>query len=215
MTLGNKFSGREVIGVAVAGAAALGGLIVALGRSHSAPSTVDRIGAALSDARDSAVEQAELRSLSATAIVERLMTAYPEVRRWVIDAAGRATDGFSDERDRIADALSDRAQQLSLPDVSAVLEALVDRLPASAEDLPQSVMESDLIAAVADKQDNRMRATIETLGVLVATSALIYALMRSPRRLEPLKDAACRAINFAQLMIDDLRGRDDPFESTG
>lgn len=221
------FSVPEIVGIATAGATALGGVIVALSRAQSHDRRTVALTAAPSDTFTAALERGRDVALQATQVLaERL----PAARDAASEQLGRVVERVPIEPDRVAEiaasglaqardagtALLERAQDSVVPAVSdaaaSVVHAASDVLnnarPAAASALDTA---SESAGRVAKQSGSLARETLSTLFWLATASALVYAALLSPERREQLKQLLASVVSEGRTLARDFQGYEEDF----
>jgi hypothetical protein len=232
----STFSVPEIVGIATAGAAALGGVIVALSRAQShdsrvpaaATMTADGVSAGLQRGREAARVAADLIAERLPTLkdsaVERLSQAAQRVQVESGRAAEAAGSGAEQARSS-GTALLGRVQEAVGPALAGAVETVgsaasgvvdsVSGVAASARENahPAASGVLDSVSASAglavDKSTSLVRETLAALFWLVAASAVVYLAILSPERREKAKSFVFGAIEETRLLVRDFQGYDE------
>ena len=237
----STLSTAEIVGVASASAAALGGVIVALGRSQAA-ATRERIEAerAMTVPRLSREGVERGRELARSAAAT-LAANYPEIRESAAELLHRATDtarprasqvssGAAQKADQVRSTgatVLERIQEEVLPAASTALSGLVERAAEARErSAPVAGDMKTVAAAKADdvksvavakadvalaKSSSAAKDTLATLAWTSAALTLIYLVLLSPERREQLKTFLWGAVDQSLALVRDFQGYEDDF----
>ena len=221
----STFRVPEIVGIATAGAAALGGVIVALSRAQShdsrlpaaANATADSVGAGLQRGRDAARGAAEMIAERLPSLKESATDRLTQAAARVQHDSGRVAEaaGVGAEQARAAGAaLIERVQETVGPALAGAVEN-VSNLASDARDNAQPAASGmlDTVSASAgravEKSTDLARETLATLFWLLAASTLVYLAILSPERREKLKGFIFGAIEETRLLVRDFQGYDD------
>jgi hypothetical protein len=229
----SSVSVSEIVGIAAATAAALGGVIVALGRSQSdSRRVVDavRTAAALpvvSAVQDKAqpVERGRHLMHAASSFVADV---YPEVLHGASDLLHRASETTRPQVEKAASLAStqagrarasgnsvvERVQESLVPTAAAALGALAERAT-EARERAQPVA-SDAVAASAARADVAVAKTSsaarESLALVVWTTlaaSLIYLVLLDAERRERVRTFLFNAFDQGRLLVQDFQGYEE------
>jgi hypothetical protein len=203
---------KEIVGIAAAGAVALGGLVVALTRSHERKAQSEGMGATLVEFGEAAVQRIHRGRRAARQVAERLSSTYPEVRRELAAVAERV----GAEAGALRDQLHARPGESLTAGFSEPLAEVIDRVMHFADDRDElsKAPVANMVASVSpsgSSPTSQLRDTLVSIAVISAASALALLFMLSPGRREQLKDALCRLLEYGQVLSDDFRGHDEGF----
>ena len=226
----SALSTAEIVGVAAASAAALGGVIVALGRSQASASRerVEVVVAAPAPriALD-AVERGRERARSAAASIA---ATYPELRVGATELIHRAAESVGPRASQVSSGAAmtaeqvratgstvlERIQEEVLPAASTAITGLVERVGEARErSAPVAGDVKSVAAAKADvalaKTTSAAKDTLATLGWTAAALTLIYLVLLSPERREQLKSFLWGAVDQTLVLVRDFQGYEDEF----
>jgi hypothetical protein len=212
MERGSGFNGKEIVGIAAAGAVALGGIVTALARSNQRNSGLANVTSTLDELKGTVADNADSGRQATGVLLRRLVEAYPGLRRDLSSALAQAASELESRTSQAGDAISSRAPE---PLVEGLVERatslglraadIVDQLPP--EDVKTRVTE--LLSNDGSSNSTRVRDSVVSIAVLAIVSVLAYVVLMSPERREAIKDALCRLVESAQLFSDDFRGYED------
>jgi hypothetical protein len=223
-----SFSVPEIVGIATAGAAALGGLIVALGRSQ-AHSVRDR-AASINvkpgvEAATSGLEHGRDAVRSAT---ERLADIWPDLRAQAEEVVARASEvphGAAERVSGVASTTGERAQSIGsdvlgrvqetvIPAVGAFVEATRERTAEMTAHGDETV--GGVVSTAGEAAERAVAATtsvaketLATLFWLIAASAVVYFALLSSERRERVKGLLYGAVEQARLLMRDFQGYEE------
>ncbi len=237
----SALSTAEIVGVAAASAAALGGVIVALGRSQAA-ATRERIEAEQAAAtlrlpRESVERGRELaRTAAAT-----LAANYPDLKDSAADLLHRATETARPRAAQVSSGAAEKADQLRstgatvleriqeevLPAASTAITHLVERAgeareksgPVAGDVKTVAAAKADemrsVAAAKADvaltKSTSAAKDTLATLAWTSLALTLIYMVLLSPERREQIKTFLWGAVDQSLALVRDIQGYEEEF----
>ncbi len=226
----SSLSAAEIVGVAAASAAALGGVIVALGRSQAAASR-ERIEAlqASSTPRLSRENVERGRELARGAAAS-LAAAYPDLKDSAADLVHRAADTARPRASQLGSSAATTAEQVRsagmtvlerlhddvLPAASVAISGLVERAGDARElSAPVAGEVKSVAAAKADvaltKSTSAAKDTLATAAWTTTALALIYLVLLSPERREQLKSFVWGAVDQTLVLVRDFQGYEDEF----
>lgn len=212
----SSLSTKEIVGIAAAGAIALGGLVTALSRSQER-GTRDAVASVLSDIGEQLVDQTAGGRSRVGDLAARLSASYPALRSELAEAGERASDELGARRDQLAGVLSDRLPSAPGATVAEQLDAWLGRATGYAreavESSPQPVEQVvvRVVPALAQPNTHRLRDTAIAIALLAIVSSVVYTVFLSEERRERFKDALCRLLAFGQTLSDDFRGIDEGY----
>ena len=230
MERSSALSNAEIVGVAAATAAALGGVIVALGRSQS-PSTTERdevvsIVPASRISRENIERGRELARQAAAS----LSANYPELKVSAGELLHRAADTARPTASRVSHEAAAKADQVRatgatvlerlqeevLPAASTALHGVVERAGDARErSAPVASDVKSVAAAKADvalaKSTSAAKDSLATVAWTAAALSLIYFVLLSPERREQLKNVLWGAVDQTLALARDFQGEDDDF----
>ena len=237
----SALSTAEIVGVAAASAAALGGVIVALGRSQAA-ATRERIEAAQAASsprlpRDNVERGRELARSAAAS----LAATYPDLKISAAELLQRATATARPRASQVGSGAAltaeqvrttgatvlERIQEDVLPAASTAISGLVERASEArerstpvADDMKTvaAAKAGDMKLVAAAKADAALTkstgAAKETLATLAWTTAaltLVYLVLLSPERREQVKAFLWGAVDQSLALVRDFQGYEDEF----
>jgi hypothetical protein len=222
----------EVVGIATAAAAALGGVVVALGRSQAAAARArsdNGLEAAVHRAATPPAAAAERGKELAKLVSSLVSTRYPELRQEVEAVVQRAAASSPSPR-RVAHSAAERAeharttstealgrvQQTVVPAATGALHGLRERAaearhrtqPAASAVVSRSAEKADLALA---KSSSAARETVAVVGWLVAATALIYIALLTPERREQVRAFVVTGFEQVRLLIRDFQGYEEEY----
>ena len=224
----SAFSVPEIVGIATAGAAALGGLIVGLGRAQSHGQRHKPAHLASLASFDGATAGVERGREALRQAGDRIGESWPELRGHAESLVERLADVQHGATARVADAAttgSERTKALSsdvieivqesvVPAVGALLETARERsssISARTDDTVGGLMAS--AGSTADravtKTTSVARETLATLFWLGAASAVVYFALLSEERRERVKAVLYSAFEKSSLLVRDFQGYDE------
>ncbi|RIK45697.1 MAG: hypothetical protein DCC58_05635 [Chloroflexi bacterium] len=212
----SSLSTKEIVGIAAAGAIALGGLVTALSRSQER-GTRDAVASVLSDIGEQLVDQASGSRSRTSELAARLSGAYPVLRSELAEAGERASDELGARRDQLAGVLQSRLPSAPGAPLAEHLEAWLERATGHAreavEAAPQPVEQvvAHVVPGLAQPNTHRVRDTAIAIALLAIVSSVVYTVFLTEDRRERFKDALCRLLAFGQTLSDDFRGSDDGY----
>lgn len=230
MERNSTLSAAEIVGVAAASAAALGGVIVALGRSQ-ASTTKDRIESVdVAATQKMARENVEKgRDLAKTAAAT-LAASYPDIRDGAADLLHRAAESARPHASKMGTSASSTAEQMKatgatvmerihddvLPAASVALSGLVEKAGEARERSgPAATDVKSVAAAKADvaltKSTNAAKDTLATVAWTAAALSLIYWVLLNPERREQLKSFIMGAVDQTLVLVRDFQGYEEEF----
>ncbi len=237
----STLSAAEIVGVAAASAAALGGVIVALGRSQ-ATSTKDRfesvdVAATQKMAKENVDKGRELAKSAATT----LAASYPDIRDGAADLLHRAAESARPHVQRAAESARPHASKMGtsasttaeqvkatgatvlerihddvLPAASVAISGLVERAGEARERSgPSADGVKAAAAAKADvaltKSTSAAKDTLATVAWTAAALSLIYWILLNPERREQLKSFIWSAVDQTLVLVRDFQGYEEEF----
>jgi hypothetical protein len=217
----------EVVGIATAAAAALGGVLVALGRSQAASARARSDNGRADALQPAAVAERgrELARLASTLVSSR----YPELRQEVEAVIQRAVASSPSprlmahtaaERAELARASGTealgRVQETVVPAAAGALHGLRERAsgarqrakPAASVAVARSAEKADMALA---RSSSAVRETAAIVGWLLAATALIYIALLSQERREQVRAFAVTAFEQARLLAKDFQGYEEEY----
>ena len=226
----STLSTAEIVGMAAASAAALGGVIVALGRSQA---NAARERSALPEtvvspklARERVDRGRELARTAASSLV----ASYPDLREGAAEILHRAADSAKPRASRVGSSAAttaeqvratgatvlDRLQEDILPAASVALSGLVERAGEARErSQPAASGMKSVAAAKADvaltKSTSAAKETVATLAWTATALTLVYLVLLSPERREQLRAFLWGAFDQVQVLVRDFQGYEDEF----
>jgi hypothetical protein len=233
MERSSALSTAEIVGMAAASAAALGGIIVALGRSQAAVTEArheqDRL-IAIEPASRLTRENIERGRDLARQAAATVSANYPELKQTASELLQRATDTARPRASLVGDQASATADQLKatgatvlerlqsevLPAASTAIAGFVERAEEAREKSGPAVTDVKSVAAAkADvaltKSTSAAKDSLATIAWLTAAASLIYFVLMSPERREQVKNALWGAIDQGLVLVRDFQGHDDEF----
>ena len=229
----------EVVGIATAAAAAIGGIVVALSRGGADPEpapmmNIDR--QALADTFSSGVERSRDSAMSA---IDSAVQNYPEMRDNVVNMIRRFSETAKPTADRAVTSLPstdelrsagstviDKLQETVIPAAADALHQIRDRVD---ENRDRALQAPALLAATGataqravDKSSQTMHRAVETsrnaaqetmaaAAWMTIAGTLLYFVMLSDEQREKVKSFVVGAFEQVQLLIQDFRGYEDEF----
>jgi hypothetical protein len=222
----SSFSGAEIVGVAAVAAASLGGIIVALGRSHAGAAKSN--APALASVPDVARHQLEHGRAAARSAAAAVADAYPGIRESAAELLSRAVETAGPQAGRASEAAAARAktarttgtqaierlQDVVIPAAAGALgsirEHASDATAKSTSPAAGVVARSGEIAdAAVAKSGNAMRETAALLFWLSAAFSLVYFVLLNEERREKLRSFAIGAYEQTRLLAQDFQGYDE------
>lgn len=234
----STFSVPEIVGIATAGAAALGGVIVALSRAQShdarpqAPvaGASEAVGAGLERGMDAARHATQLLAERLPTLRESAAERLPALKEAASDRLARVGERIPLDAERVGAVASagveqaraagatllERVQESVVPAVTSAVDSVSDAASSAAHSAqPREAVGGvlDSVGAGAgravDASTNLVREALATLFWLVAASGLVYMVLLSPERRERLKRFVFGAIEETRLLIKDFRGYEE------
>lgn len=219
----------EIVGVAAASAAALGGVIVALGRSqattHQEP--VEKVVSEVPRITKENVERGRDLARSAAA---SLVASYPDLREGAADLLHRAAETARPRASRVGSGAAstaeqvkatgatvlDRLQEEVLPAAATALSGLVERAGEARErSAPVASDMKSVAAAKADvaltKSTSAAKDTLATVAWAAAALSIVYLVLLSPERRDQLKTFLWGAVDQTLVLVRDFQGYEDEF----
>jgi len=225
----SSLSAAEIVGVAAASAAALGGVIVALGRSQASASR-DRIEALQASAPGLPRESVERGRELAKGAAASLAAAYPDLKESAADLLHRAADTARPQASRFGSSAATTAEQVRatgatvlerihddvLPAASVAISGLVERAGEARESsAPVASNVKSAAVAKADvaltKSTSAAKDTLATVAWTATALTLIYLVLLSPERREQLKTFLWGAVDQTLVLVRDFQGYEDEF----
>lgn len=215
----SAFSVSEIVGIATVGAAALGGVIVALGRAQSSAGRGVSVTAPVGQGADAVAAGVERGKDVARQMAVRIAERAPALREQASDivlridpkrVSGVASAGAEQARSA-GSSLLERVQERVVPTVAGALDSAASaasNVAHSAEPAADGVRASVAASAerAVDKSTSLAKETMATLFWLVAASALVYLALLSPERRERLKSFLSDAFDQTRMLIEDFQG---------
>lgn len=226
----SSLSTAEIVGVAAASAAALGGVIVALGRSQ-ASSTRDRdvIVAEIPAPRLSRENIDRGRELARSAAAS-LAASYPDIRDSAAELLHRAADSARPQASRVGSSAAstaeqvratgatvlDRIQEDVIPAASTAVAGLLERAGEARErSAPVASDVKSVAAAKADvaltKSASAAKDTLATVAWTATALTLVYLVLLSPERREQLKSFMWGTVDQVLVLVRDFQGYEEEF----
>lgn len=210
------FNTREILGIATAGAIALGGIVIALTRSNDNGSKTAQLAEVLEDLNALVSQAAVEKAQSTQELPGRLMAAYPGLRDDISDLVARATDEFGARTGQMGAALIERVPTAVIAGIAEQAGMLQERAEEYLEATgtkgdPSTFLGVELLVEPEPTPANRVRDSVTSVAVIATVAAAIYALLASTERREAVKDAICRLMETVQTLLDDFRGTEEPY----
>lgn len=226
----SMLSTPEIVGVAAASAAALGGVIVALGRSQasSARERVEAIEAA-KNVRISRERVDRGRELARGAAAS-VLANYPELRDSAVELVNRAATTAKPRAEQVGSSAASTADQVRttgatmldkfqsevLPAATTALSGLAERAGEARDRSAPSASDMKAVAtAKADvalaKSSSAAKDSLATVAWTASALAIIYFILLSPERREQLKNTLWGAIDQTLVLVRDFQGYEDDF----
>jgi hypothetical protein len=222
------FSTPEVIGIAAAAASALGGIIVALGRSQASAATEKAQKVDLAPVREAAVVRLAQGRDATRSAADAVADSYPDLRdaaRHLLEKAGETAKPAIDRlgASKLVDteqlrsagtAVRERVQESLVPAAVDALGNLRERVD-DGLDRSQPVASSVVAATAAgadialSKSSSAAKDTLATVGWLLAACAVMYFALFDAERREQLKSFLFGAMEQAQLLARDFQGYEE------
>lgn len=233
----SALSTAEIVGVAAASAAALGGVIVALGRSQaSSPrGRLETIQAAVPSqlARDGVEKGREGvergRELARNAAAS-LAAAYPDLRESAAELLHRAAGSARPRASQVSSGAATTAEQVRatgatvldriheevLPAASTAISGLMERAGEARErSAPVASDMKSVAAAKADvalaKSTSAAKDTLATVAWTATALTLVYFVLLTPERREQLKSFIWGAVDQTLVLVRDFQGYEEEF----
>jgi hypothetical protein len=226
----SALSTAEIVGVAAASAAALGGVIVALGRSQASTPRERVEEFATTTAPRVSKESVERGRELARNAAASLVASYPDLREGAADLLHRAADSARPKATQVSSGAAstaeqvrvtgatvlDRLQEEVLPAASTAIAGLVERAGEARErSAPVASDMKSVAAAKADmaltKSTSAAKDTLATLAWAATALTLVYLVLLSPERREQLKTFLWGAVDQGLVLVRDFQGYEDEF----
>lgn len=223
MERNGHLSTSEVVGVATATAAALGGIIVALGRAQQSDSRAS-FAAIDRHARDAVLPTAHAVAQRASGLVEQ----YPALRDSATDALHRAGSRVRPAADGVTEIATARAENVRSASIDAVEKLRETLIPVAASAIGSLAEQAahvrergessgaGFVEASAHAADVAVTKTKTATGELLATIAwivvaatLTYVVLLDEERRRKLRRFFGQSIEQIQLLRTDFAGYDD------
>jgi hypothetical protein len=220
------FTAPEIVGIATAAAASLGGIIVALGRSQAAAAR--KQVPPLANVPDTARHQFEHGREVARSAAAAVADAYPGMRESAADFLARAAESAAPRASRVGDLAATGAQSARSTG-TIVLERLQDVVVPTAVDALSSLRDqaSDATSrvgapttsvaarggAIADaavaKSTSAARESVALLFWLSAAMSLVYLVLLNEERREKVRSFVFGAYEQTRLLVQDFQGYEE------
>jgi hypothetical protein len=233
MERSNPFTTPEIVGIATATAAALGGVIVALGRSqssshesrsHNMPSIQEVVPAASQSASRQLDRGKHVMQVASSLLSEM----YPDLKHNATDLVHKASSSTRPQVSRAAAMASERADRARATGTT-VVERLQDVVVPAAVAMISSVAEqageakqraqpvaSDAAAATVAKAEVAVEksssAAKDSIALVVWSSIaalLIYGVLLDDERREKVRQFVFGAIDQGRLLLQDFQGYEE------
>jgi|GEM_PF-6552490 len=230
MERSSALSTAEIVGVAAASAAALGGVIVALGRSQSPSQPArDEVISVVPAPRISRENVEKGRELARQAAAT-LSANYPEIKETAGELLHRAADSARPRATRLTSEAAVKADQVRatgatvlerlqeevLPAASTALHGVVERAGEARErSAPVASDMKSVAAAKADvalsKSTSAAKDSLATVAWTAAALSLIYFVLLTPERREQVKNFLWGVVDQSLALARDFQGEEDDF----
>ena len=225
----SPFSVPEIVGIASVGAAALGGVIIALSRAQGGASRTEPPIAAAQDALGSGISRGRESALyAASRLASRLPALRDEAAERLTQVGERVGERVHVDPARVMSAASagveharsagatvaERLQETVAPALASAAGAVAETASEAwggAEPAASGVVGSlqESAERAVETSANIVKETLATLFWLIAASMLVYLVLLSPERRDRLKAAISGALSETRLLIEDFQGYDE------
>jgi hypothetical protein len=226
----STFTTPEIVGIAAAAATALGGVIVALGRSQSnghatRPELTQT--ASLGALGTATTQQLERGKSVAKSAKSYLGSAYPEILHTAGEVLTKASETAKPQATRAVSAATSRAEQAratggsmlerlqeSIGPATHAIDAVRDQAAVARErarPVASSIVTTGATKAdvAATKSTNAAREMVALVAWLSLAASLVYLVILDDERRERVKNALFGAFEQAQLLLQDFQGYEE------
>lgn len=226
----STLSAAEIVGVAAASAAALGGVIVALGRSQASSSRDQGEQAVPDSTSERSRESVERGRELARGAAASLVASYPELRVGASDLLQRVAGSAGPRASRVSSGAAstaehvratgatvlDRLQEDIIPSASTTIAGLLEKAGEARErTAPAASGMKTVAAAKADdalaKSTSAAKDTLATVAWTATALTLIYVVLLSPEKREQLRSFLWGAVDHVIVLARDFQGYEEEF----